>query len=164
MLRGNSNSSLSPWRMKYDGNNKAKWNKLVSQNTEELLRKNIGYILNPAALAARVAEIEAPNILPIPNQETAAQANIRIAAQNRVEKIWLSRMAKRDTDIRKVDDDFGIAIVVLKDQVSDIIRDDLNALLNRADNILLDNRAKYALIFNRLETQWGPHNQGDVDK
>ena len=161
MLRNSIASSQ--WKIKYDGNDKSKWNKFISQNSEELLRKNIGYILNPEVLAARLAEVPQPPIIPIGLHETPLQANHRIIQQGREDKRWQSLVSKRDNDVRKVEEDFGNAIVILKDQCSDIIRDDLNSILNRPNVLLLGNQAKYNLIYNRLETQWGPHNQGDVD-
>ena len=151
------------YREKYTGLDHTKWTKLVSQIGEELMRKQIAYILTPEVIALRTAIIAEPAVIHIPANETLNQENERKTIQIRRENQYKYAVTKRDNDMRKLEDDFGSAIVTLKDQVSDIIKNELNALQNQANVAMQTNQQKYTLLFNRLKTQWGPHNQGHVD-
>jgi len=151
------------YREKYTGLDHTKWTKLVSQIGEELMRKQIAYILIPEVVAQRTAIIAEPAVIHIPANETINQENERKTTQTRRENQYKYAVTKRDNDLRKLEDDFGSAIVTLKDQVSEIIKNELNALQNQANVAMQTNQQKYTLLFNRLKTQWGPHNQGHVD-
>ena len=151
------------YREKYTGNDHTKWTGLVSKINEELMRKQIGYIQQPEIIALRTAEVALPGVIPIPAHETLNEENVRKTNQYRRESIYKFALSKRENDMRTLENDFGTAIVVLKDQLSDIIKTELNSLQNTAVVMAQTNQQKYQTLYNRLKVQWGPHNQGHVD-
>lgn len=151
----------SSWR--YNGEDKSEWNFFIQKRNESFLKSSINYINDPEEVENRKREPETAEIIPIGPREDRSDENRRRIEQDRINRAYGKAQEKWEKDKRLMEEHFGLAITLVAELCSSIIKSDLYSHINGADFIATNNEAKYEAISQRLLLKYGPHNQGDVE-
>jgi len=151
----------STW--KYNGDDKSMWNFFIQKRNELFLKNGINYINDPAEIENRKREPLAARIIAVGLRENRDEENKRKIEQDHINRAYGKALEKWDKDKRLMEDHFGLAITLVAELCSGIIRSDLYSHINGSDFLNTNNEAKYEAVSKRLQTKYGPHNQGDVE-
>lgn len=151
----------SSWR--YNGEDKSEWNFFIQKRNESFLKSSINYINDPDEVENRKREPETAEIIAIGLREDRAQENRRRIEQDRINRAYGKAQEKWEKDKRLMEEHFGLAITIVAELCSSIIKSDLYSHINGAEFITTNNETKYEAVSQRLLLKYGPHNQGDVE-
>lgn len=151
----------SSWR--YNGEDKSEWNFFIQKRNESFLKNSINYITDPNELEIRKTEPVTAEIITVALREDRDQENRRKIEQERINRAYGKAQEKWEKDKRLMEEHFGLAITIVTELCSSIIKSDLYSHINGAEFMSNNNEAKYEAVSQRLLLKYGPHNQGDVE-
>jgi len=149
----------------YDGKDKSAWYLLLAEKGMNLTKNKLDYIKDPLELARRSTEPIAPAHIPWngPLPEPLPHKEARFHLMRRMEKEYDTAKTQWIRDTRKMEDDFGLAIAILMQHVSEDIRKDLYVELAEAGRRGENNQQKYHSAWNKLMAEHGPFSQQDIE-
>lgn len=149
----------------YDGKDKSAWYLLIAEKGIVLTKNRLDYINDPAELVRRSTEPVAPPHVPYhgPMPEPPQHKEARMHLMRRMDKDYEWAKSQWMKDVRQIEADFGIAITILMEHVSEEIKKDLHAELAEAGRRGEDNQQKYNSLWNKLMADYGPYSQQDIE-
>ena len=159
--RSDSSSSLSNFI--YSHKTTERWKTFRSCLVEEFLSNSIDHILYPERIEQMQKKPELPAIIHIPQGETPDEREQRIAQQRLLGEDWKQACSEHRKRIgERLSRECQLGMGILLQHVDLDIKRDLQELLERPDNKLKDSYDRWNLLWERLETEWGPLIHYDV--
>jgi protein-arginine kinase activator protein McsA len=159
--RSDSSSSLSNFI--YSHKTTERWKTFRACLVEEFLSNSIDHILYPERIEQMQKKPELPATIPIPVGETPDQREQRIAQQRLLGEDWKQACSEHRKRIgERLSRECQLGMGILLQHVDLDIKRDLQELLERPDNKLKDSYDRWNLLWERLETEWGPSTHYDV--
>jgi len=156
-----SSSSLSNFI--YSHKTTEKWKTFRACLVEEFLSNSIDHILYPERIEQMQKKPDLPAIIPIPHGETPDEREQRIAQQKLLGEDWKQACSEhRKRTGEKLSRECQLGMGILLQHVDLDIKRDLQELLERPDNKMKDSYDRWNLLWDRLETEWGPSTHYDV--
>ena len=159
--KSDSSSSLSNFI--YSHKTTERWKTFRACLVEEFLSNSIDHILYPERIEQMQKKPELPAVIPIPVGENPDQREQRIAQQRLLGEDWKQACSEHRKRIgERLSRECQLGMGILLQHVDLDIKRDLQELLERPDNKLKDSYDRWNLLWERLETEWGPSTHNDV--
>jgi len=144
----------------YGVGDKTRWSSFLDQLAASFLTEKISYILEEEELARRKIQPTMPARIPPSSNETPAQAADRRSLQSLADDDYKAKQKDYRDFLKAFPEDFGTAIAIVLQKVSDPIRDDLHEYMALLPACTPESR--YLSMRARLEEKWGPNSQTDA--
>ena len=135
-----------------------RWKTFRACLVEEILINSIDHILYPERIEQMQKKPDLPAIIPIPDGETPDEREQRIAQQKLMGEDWKQACSEHGKRIgeKLLSRECQLGMGILLQHVDLDTKRDLQELLERPDNKLKDSYDRWNLLWERLETEWGP--------
>ena len=134
-----------------------RWKTFRACLVEEILSNSIDHILYPERIEQMQKKPDLSAIIPIPDRETPDEREQRIAQQKLLGEDWKQACSEHRKRIgEKLSRECQLGMGILLQHVDLDIKRDLQEILERPNNKLKDSYDRWNLLWERLETEWGP--------